>query len=100
MVSEQRLSCGLRERLEFALRVAKAREWAGARNFSIVLDETFAAWDDAGRDGARNILAGLAEQGGQVILLSHDARFAEWAQEVIRLGEPRRPGRDAACRAA
>ena len=69
-------------------RVAIARAIVGNRRL-ILADEPTGALDSATGDGILEVLRGRAEAGAAVVLVTHEARHAGWADRVVFLKDGR-----------
>ena len=82
---EHSLSCGTRDQLYLALRVAVARELAQRVALPFIMDDPFVHFDDARVDAARRVLD-VIRGCHQVIIFTHDRRCLSWAgANVIEL---------------
>ncbi|WP_427016362.1 ABC transporter ATP-binding protein [Pseudarthrobacter sp. P1] len=69
-------------------RVAIARAIVGERRL-ILADEPTGALDSATGDGILEVLRGRADEGAAVVLVTHEARHAAWADRVVFLKDGR-----------
>jgi DNA repair exonuclease SbcCD ATPase subunit len=97
-VPQSRLSRGVLDQLDLAIRLAGSEEIAGAR-WPLVLDEIFLLWDQPSLPHAEDMLTGYVRRGGQVVVLSHDPVFTSWGDAVVHL-DPRPPRRRSRSREA
>jgi uncharacterized protein YhaN len=79
------LSTGARDQLYFALRLAVSDLLAADIELPLILDDTFVNFDRKRLAIARQMLTQIAAT-RQVMLLSHDTTYKEWASRVIELG--------------
>lgn len=80
------LSAGTQDQLYFAIRLALMRYLTNDRELPLILDDPFSAFD-AGRLGVtRDILIEVAKT-NQVIMFTHDTRYAEWRTPVYSFTE-------------
>lgn len=69
-------------------RVAIARAVVGPRQL-LLADEPTGALDTVSGEGVLRLLRGHCERGGAGVLVTHDARLAAWADEVLFLRDGR-----------
>ncbi|MFV0634514.1 ABC transporter ATP-binding protein [Demequina sp.] len=67
-------------------RVAIARAMVGRRRL-VLADEPTGALDSVTGDRILKILRTLAEEGAAVVLVTHDARHAAWADRIVQLAD-------------
>lgn len=67
-------------------RVAIARATVGKRSL-VLADEPTGALDSVTGDRVLSVLRGLADQGAAVVLVTHDARHAAWADRIVQLAD-------------
>jgi|GEM_PF-1316664 len=84
-IERHRLSGGVRDQLDLALRLARIHEMGWACTFPLILDGVFLLWDRRGHDQARGVLEAFVASGGQVIVMTHEDSIAAWGQSVIHL---------------
>jgi len=69
-------------------RVAIARAVVGDRRL-VLADEPSGALDSVNGESIMRLLAGIAAQGAAVVLVTHDAKLAAWADRVLFLHDGR-----------
>lgn len=67
-------------------RVAIARAIVGRRGL-VLADEPTGALDSVTGDRVLAVLRGLADDGAAVVLVTHDARHAAWADRIIQIAD-------------
>jgi chromosome segregation protein len=85
-LTPDQLSVGARDQLYLAMRLAVADVLAEDATLPLVLDDALVNYDAERRRRALTLLDQIAAE-RQVILLSHDAYYVEWAAQVHRLGD-------------
>jgi DNA repair exonuclease SbcCD ATPase subunit len=80
------ISRGTRDQLFLSLRVALLEGLSGRRRLPLVLDDCLVNFDDSRMERAKEVLLSVAEEGHQLILLSHDRRLESWGIPVLKLG--------------
>jgi uncharacterized protein YhaN len=80
------LSTGARDQLYFAVRLAISDLLADEVKLPLILDDTFVNFDRKRLAIAREMLTQIAAT-RQIVLLSHDTTYTDWATRVIELGE-------------
>lgn len=88
MLLPDHLSVGARDQLYLALRLAVTDLIVQDMPLPLLLDDPFVNFDAQRREAALDVLAHIARD-RQVILLSHDAVYARWAERVIDLANGR-----------
>ncbi len=78
------LSTGTRDQLFLALRLATLDMLSSDLAIPIVMDDSFANFDYERLTTAMDVLSKIAED-RQIILLSHDDRYQNWANNVITI---------------
>lgn len=81
LVAAQQLSQGTQDQLYLALRFAIADLMAADNQLPLVFDDPFLATDEERLNRLRETLVNM---GRQALLLTHNPRFAEWGDEVVR----------------
>ena len=67
-------------------RVAIARAMVGRRRL-VLADEPTGALDSVTGDRVLGVLRSMADQGSAVVLVTHDARHAAWADRIVQLAD-------------
>lgn len=67
-------------------RVAIARAMVGQRRL-VLADEPTGALDSVTGDRVLSVLRSMADQGSAVVLVTHDARHAAWADRIVQLAD-------------
>ncbi|WP_062138025.1 ABC transporter ATP-binding protein [Demequina aestuarii] len=67
-------------------RVAIARAMVGQRRL-VLADEPTGALDSVTGDRVLSVLRSMADQGSAVVLVTHDARHAAWADRIVHLAD-------------
>ncbi len=83
-LSSDQLSWGMRDQLYFALRLAAIEEICGDCALPIILDDPFVNFDETRLKATLDMLEKLAES-HQIILLTHDKRYANWREPACYL---------------
>ncbi len=83
-VALEALSCGARDQLYFAVRLALAEELSRRRSLPLLLDDPFVNFDEERLETVCLLLKQIAER-NQVIILTHDRRHTRWFEPVLDL---------------
>ncbi len=80
------LSVGTRDQLYLAMRLAFARQISHGETLPLILDDPFANFDEQRLAAVHQILKSVSKD-QQIILFTHDRRFASWGDLLVELGE-------------
>ncbi|NNF06818.1 MAG: AAA family ATPase [Candidatus Eisenbacteria bacterium] len=94
--THQHLSGGVKDKLDLALMLATSSLVAEGDPWPVVLDERFLLWDRNGLEDVKASLRAYTEQGGQVLLLTHDDSFGSWCESPIQISGSSAPSKEAA----